>query len=74
MDYSSTDSCQRSGDGRKHQILPIPQSPFVHTHELRLPVTVPNTPGTMYAQVLQLDAGAAGGVSFTPGIKIEIGN
>lgn len=53
--------------------MPIPVSPFVHDHELVIPATIPNAPGLVYVQVLQLDAGAAGGVSFTPALQIEIG-
>jgi hypothetical protein len=34
----------------------------------------PNQAVTVYVQTLQVDAGAAGGVSFTPGLKIQVGN
>ena len=53
--------------------MPAPASPFVHDHELQLPVAVTGIGNTVYIQVLQLDAGAAEGVSFTPGVKIEVG-
>jgi hypothetical protein len=53
--------------------MPAPATPYVHTHELQLPLTVPNSAGTIYVQVLQRDSGAKEGVSFTPGIKIDIG-
>ena len=53
--------------------MPAPATPYVHTHELQLPLTVPNSAGTIYVQVLQRDSGAKEGVSFTPGIKIDVG-
>lgn len=51
----------------------LPNMSFTPDHELQIPVTMPATPVTLFVQVLQLDAGAAGGVSFTPGMKIEVG-
>ena len=53
--------------------MPQPASPYVHDHELKIPLTVPNSAGTVYVQVLQLDPGAKGGISFTPAMKVEIG-
>lgn len=61
-------------------VLPVPMPftiatgmPFTQDHELQIPLTMPATPATVYVQVLQLDAMAAGGVSFTAGLKIEVG-
>jgi hypothetical protein len=60
--------------------LPVPMPftigtamPFTQDHELQMPMTMPATPVTVYVQVLQLDAKAAGGVSFTAGLRIEVG-
>lgn len=53
--------------------MPQPASPYVHTHELQIPLNF-GSPGTVYAQVVQVDPGAKGGLSFTPGLKIEVGN
>ena len=53
--------------------MPQPKSPYVHDHELQIPLTLPSGPLTIYVQALQLDKGALGGWSFTPGLKIEIG-
>lgn len=53
--------------------MPQPATPYVHTHELQLPVVLPASSIPVYVQVLQLDNGAKEGVSFTPGLKIEVG-
>lgn len=62
-------------------VLPVPMPftigtgmYFTQDHELQIPLTMPATPATVYVQVLQLDAMAAGGVSFTAGLRIEVGN
>ena len=52
--------------------MPAPKSPFVHDHELSLPYQAPGAV-TIYAQVVQLDKGAPGGLAFSPGLKIENG-
>ncbi len=38
-----------------------------------IPVVMPASSAPVYIQVLQLDNGAKEGVSFTPGLKIEVG-
>jgi hypothetical protein len=53
--------------------MPAPISPYVHDHELQISLIVPAVPIPIFVQVLQLDAGAAGGVSFTAGMKIGVG-
>ena len=62
-------------------VVPVPMpwkilqnQSFTADHELQMPLKLPAAPATVYVQVLQLDPGAAEGVSFTPGLKIETGN
>lgn len=54
--------------------IPQPATPYTHDHELQLTWTLPNSTGTIFAQVLQQDPGAAGGIAFTPGMRIDIRN
>ncbi|MBK8974649.1 MAG: hypothetical protein IPM29_01860 [Planctomycetes bacterium] len=54
--------------------IPQPATPYVHDHELQIPLTVPVTPGVaLYFQALELDPNAPGGFWMTPGMKVEIG-
>ena len=52
--------------------MPSSVSPFVHDHELQFTTTLPGLHGVTYVQILQLDGGAPGGVSFTSGMRLEI--
>lgn len=53
--------------------MPQPASPYVHDHELQVPLILPTPRPVIYVQAAQLDPGAPGGWSFTPGLKIEPG-
>ncbi|MCA8973886.1 MAG: hypothetical protein KDC98_04155 [Planctomycetes bacterium] len=55
-------------------LIQPPVSPYVHDHELQLPLTIPGGVGaSVYFQVVQLDPGAAGGYSMTAALRVRIG-
>lgn len=54
--------------------MPQPQSPYVHDHELQVPIRIPSGAGlAIYFQVLQLDPAAPGGFAMSAGIRARIG-
>ncbi len=54
--------------------LPMPFSAPSLKHEMRMNFPLPNTQFTGYFQVLQLDSKAPLGVSFTQGMRIQVGS
>ena len=55
--------------------LPVnPGDAYTRAHELRLPITLPAMQGLAHLQFLQIDANAPMGISFSQGLRLEIGN